>query len=100
MNAFGPARRSEHDNMKQKLIRPSQRHVTALKKLLKQGAQAILPAALGLARQTDGHFSLKWEAQGNAKGLKNEIASPQRLVVKSARSVRRFACELNTRQPA
>jgi len=34
---------------------------------------------------------LKQEARVNTKGLKNEIASTQRLVVKSARSVRRVA---------
>ena len=33
-------------------------------------------------------LSLKKEARSNSKGLKNEIASTQRLVVKSARSVR------------
>lgn len=33
-------------------------------------------------------LSLKQEARGNARGLKSEIASAQRLVVKSARSVR------------
>jgi signal transduction histidine kinase len=36
-------------------------------------------------------FSLKKEARNNTKGLKNEIASTQRLVVKSAKSVRRVA---------
>lgn len=36
---------------------------------------------------------LKEEARSNTKGLKNEIASTQRLVVKSARSVRRVARE-------
>jgi signal transduction histidine kinase len=35
--------------------------------------------------------SLKQEARNNTKGLKKEIASTQRLVVKSARSVRRVA---------
>jgi signal transduction histidine kinase len=35
--------------------------------------------------------SLKQEARTNTTGLKNEIASTQRLVVKSARSVRRVA---------
>jgi len=35
--------------------------------------------------------SLKQEARSNTKGLKNEIASTQRLVVKSAKSVRRVA---------
>jgi signal transduction histidine kinase len=35
--------------------------------------------------------TLKEEARTNTKGLKNEIASTQRLVVKSARSVRRVA---------
>jgi signal transduction histidine kinase len=38
-------------------------------------------------------FSLKQEARNNTKGLKKEIASTQRLVVKSARSVRRVARE-------
>jgi signal transduction histidine kinase len=37
--------------------------------------------------------SLKQEARTNTKGLKNEIASTQRLVVKSAKSVRRAARE-------
>jgi signal transduction histidine kinase len=38
-------------------------------------------------------LSLKQEARSNTKGLKNEIASTQRLVVKSAKSVRRVARE-------
>jgi signal transduction histidine kinase len=38
-------------------------------------------------------FSLKQEARCNTKRLKNEIASTQRLVVKSAKSVRRVARE-------
>jgi signal transduction histidine kinase len=38
-------------------------------------------------------LSLKQEARNNTKGLKNEIASTQRLVVKSAKSVRRIAHE-------
>jgi signal transduction histidine kinase len=37
--------------------------------------------------------SLKQEARNNTKGLKNEIASTQRLVVKSAKSLRRAARE-------
>ena len=41
-------------------------------------------------------LSLKQKARLNTNGLKNEIASTQRLVVKSAKSVRRFAHELNT----
>ena len=36
-------------------------------------------------------LSLKQEARTNTKGLKNEIVSTQRLVVKSAKSVRRIA---------
>jgi signal transduction histidine kinase len=36
-------------------------------------------------------LSLKQEARSNTRGLKNEIASTQRLVLKSARSVRRVA---------
>ena len=38
-------------------------------------------------------LNLKQEARSNTKGLKNEIASTQRLVLKSARSVRRVARE-------
>jgi signal transduction histidine kinase len=38
-------------------------------------------------------LSLKQEARSNTNGLKNEIASTQRLVVKSAKSVRRVARE-------
>lgn len=38
-------------------------------------------------------LSLKQEARSNTKGLKNEIANTQRLVLKSAQSVRRVARE-------
>ena len=38
-------------------------------------------------------LSLKQEARSNTKGFKNEIASTQRLVVKSAKSVRQIARE-------
>jgi signal transduction histidine kinase len=38
-------------------------------------------------------LSLKQEARNNTKGFKNEIASTQRLVLKSAKSVRRVARE-------
>jgi signal transduction histidine kinase len=40
-------------------------------------------------------LALKRKARSNPNDLKNEIASTQRLVVKSAKSVRRFAHELN-----
>jgi signal transduction histidine kinase len=40
-------------------------------------------------------LSLKQEARRNTKGLKNEIASTQRLVVKSAKSVLRVAREFS-----
>ena len=40
-------------------------------------------------------LSLKHEAKVNTKSLKNEIASTQRLVARSARSVRRVARELD-----
>jgi signal transduction histidine kinase len=40
--------------------------------------------------------SLKQAARNNTQGLKNEIASTQRLVVKSARSVRRAAREFGS----
>jgi len=40
-------------------------------------------------------LSLKQHARSNTKGLRNEISSAQRLVVKSAKSVRRFARELD-----
>jgi signal transduction histidine kinase len=45
-------------------------------------------------------LSLKQEARSNTKGLKNEIASTQRLVVESAKSVRRFARGLEIHQSA
>jgi len=41
-------------------------------------------------------LSLKQTARTNTKGLKNQIASTQRLVVRSAKSVRQFANELDT----
>jgi signal transduction histidine kinase len=41
-------------------------------------------------------LSLKQESRTNTKGLKNEIASTQRLVVKSAKSVRRIAREFRS----
>jgi signal transduction histidine kinase len=44
-------------------------------------------------------LTLKQQARNNTKGLKNEIASTQRLVVKSAKSVRRVARELGLHQP-
>jgi len=43
--------------------------------------------------------SLKQQGRRSARGLKNEIASAQQLVLKSARSVRKFARELNLGQP-
>jgi signal transduction histidine kinase len=45
-------------------------------------------------------LSLKQQGRRNAKGLKNGLASTQRLVLKSARSVRQFARELDIHQPA
>jgi signal transduction histidine kinase len=45
-------------------------------------------------------LSLQQDAQGNLKGLQHEISSTQRLVAKSARSVRKFARELGGRHPA
>ena len=41
-------------------------------------------------------ISLKQEARLNTHGLKNEIATTQRLVLKSARSVKRVACEFRS----
>ena len=45
-------------------------------------------------------LTLKQEARTNTKGLKNEIASTQRLVLKSARSVRRVANKLGLQRLA
>jgi signal transduction histidine kinase len=42
-------------------------------------------------------LSLRQKARSKFKGLKNEIASTRRLVVRSARSVRRFARKLDNR---
>ena len=44
-------------------------------------------------------ITLQQKARRNVKGLKGEIASTQRLVVKSAKSVRQFARELGIRAP-
>jgi signal transduction histidine kinase len=44
-------------------------------------------------------LSLKQAARSDTQGLKNQLASVQRLVVKSAKSVRRFARKLDTSQP-
>lgn len=41
-------------------------------------------------------LSLKQEARSNTKGLKNQIASTQRLVIRSAKSVRRAAREFGS----
>jgi hypothetical protein len=60
-----PPRPHLHANMKQTLIQLSQQYVTTLEK----------------------HF-LKQEARSKTSGLKNTIASTQRLVAKSAESVR------------
>jgi signal transduction histidine kinase len=45
-------------------------------------------------------LALKGQARSNIKGLKNQIASTQRLVVQSAKSVRRFARKLDSHPPA
>jgi signal transduction histidine kinase len=45
-------------------------------------------------------LSLKQQSRSSTSDLKNEIASTQRLVLKSARSVRQFARELDIQQPA
>jgi len=45
-------------------------------------------------------LTLKQRARNNTRGLKNEIASTQQLVVKSAKTVRRVARELGLHQPA
>jgi signal transduction histidine kinase len=44
-------------------------------------------------------LSLKQAARSSTQGLKNQIASVQRLVVKSAKSVRQFARKLDPSQP-
>jgi signal transduction histidine kinase len=41
-------------------------------------------------------LALKREARSNTKGLKNQIATTQRLVLKSAKSVRRVAREFGS----
>jgi signal transduction histidine kinase len=45
-------------------------------------------------------LTLKQEARSNTKGLKNEIASTQQLVLRSAKSVRRVARNLGIHQQA
>jgi len=62
--------------MKQNLIGMARRYVTGLQEPLKQNAGC------------------------DTQGLKNEIASTQRSVVKSAKSVWQVACEFDLRQQA
>lgn len=45
-------------------------------------------------------LTLKQKSRVNTQGLKSEIASTQRLVAKSAKSICRFARKLNGKQPA
>src|SRR5208282_377386 len=58
------------------------------KKISRELQDEITQSLLGINVRL---LSLKQEARTNTKGLKNEIANTQRLVVKSAKSVRRFA---------
>ena len=44
-------------------------------------------------------LALKQEARSHSKGLKNQIASAKRLVIKSVKSVRRFAPRLDAPHP-
>jgi hypothetical protein len=44
-------------------------------------------------------LSSKQEARSHSKGLKNAIAGAPRLVVKSVKSVQRFALKLDTLYP-
>ena len=74
--------------MKQKLIRLSQRYVTALRR--RELQNEIVQTLLGINVRL---LSLKQEARNNTRGFKNEIASTQRLVVKSVQSVRNVARE-------
>ena len=61
-------------------------------KLRDQVAQNLLSVNVQL-------LLLKRIAQGKTHGLKDEIANAQRLVVESARSVRRLARELDNHRP-
>ncbi len=63
-------------------------HETERKKLSRELQDEVAQTLLGINVRL---LSLKQEARINTKGLKNEIASTQRLVVKSAKSVRRAA---------
>lgn len=60
------------------------------KKISRELQDEIAQTLLGI---NVGLLTLKQEARNNTKGLKNEIASTQRLVIKSAKSVRRVARE-------
>ena len=66
------------------------------KKLSHELQDEIAQTLLGLNVRL---LSLKQAARSKAKGLKNEIASTQRLVVKSATLVRSLARELNHHRP-
>jgi two-component system sensor histidine kinase DegS len=60
------------------------------KKISRELQDEVAQTLLGLNVRL---LSLKRESRTNTKGLKNEIASTQKLVLKSARSVRRVARE-------
>jgi hypothetical protein len=96
--------------MKRKLTSLSRRYAAALLEHLRRGPQASLQGALSLgcrakqiSRELQNRIAqtllgihvrllgLKQGARVNAQGLKNEIAGTQRLVVESARSMRRIA---------
>jgi signal transduction histidine kinase len=67
------------------------------KKLSRELQDEIAQTLLGINVRL---LSLKQGDRSNIQSLKNEIASTQRLVVKSARTVQRYAHKLEVHQPA
>jgi signal transduction histidine kinase len=63
------------------------------KKISRELQDEIAQTLLGISVRL---LTLKQEARTNTKGLKNEIASTQKLVLESAKSVRRVAREFGT----
>jgi signal transduction histidine kinase len=81
------------ENLRQLTHQVLAAHEDERKKISRELQNEIAQTLLGINVRL---LSLKQEARSKTKGFKNEIASTQRLVIKSARSVRRVAREFRS----
>jgi len=100
-NAKPPGKSLKDSIQLQKRLRQLTHHVLAAqederKKISHELQDEIAQTLLGINVRL---LLLKQAARSKTKGLKNEIASAQRLVVKSTTLVRRLAHELDNHQP-